>query len=244
MDSRRVASQECEILIFPFITLKRLSFSAMSVWKQTRSHAGHYQPRSFVLCPLHTLCIATMIRWIIIISLLNAGSFASGEPLPLDHHRRLIGFGAPLAGPPRGPAGPPTGPAGPPKGLAGPPKGLAGPPKGPAGPPKGPAGPPKGPPLLRGGASGKSGRGSCSGKGGLPPVSGAPGEGCSASADCTDSATPMCSGGVYVAMSCGGGSFTPDGAYDFLWDSLKPMTGKYTINYFQHQEDLGCVHAE
>ena len=35
---------------------------------------------------------------------------------------------------------------------------------------------------------------------------------CSASADCTDSATPMCSAGACVAMSCDGGSFTPDGA--------------------------------
>merc|ERR1712136_380408 len=62
---------------------------------------------------------------------------------------------------------------------------------------------------------------------------------CSASAHCTDPATPMCSGGVCVAMSCDGGSFTPDGAYDSLWDSVKPMTGKYTINYFQYQEDVG-----
>ena len=61
---------------------------------------------------------------------------------------------------------------------------------------------------------------------------------------CTNSATPTCSGGsggVCVAMSCGGGSFTPDGAYDSLWDSVKPMTGKYTINYFQYQDDVGCV---
>ena len=34
----------------------------------------------------------------------------------------------------------------------------------------------------------------------------------SASADCTDSATAMCSAGAYVAMSCDGGSFTPGGA--------------------------------
>ena len=53
---------------------------------------------------------------------------------------------------------------------------------------------------------------------------------CSASTDCTDS-----------AMSCGGGSFTPDGAYNSLWDSVKPMKGKYTINCFQYQEDVGCV---
>ena len=42
---------------------------------------------------------------------------------------------------------------------------------------------------------------------------------CSASADYTDSATPTCSGSVCIAISCGGGSFTPDGAYDSLWDS-------------------------
>ena len=41
----------------------------------------------------------------------------------------------------------------------------------------------------------------------------------------TDSTTPTCSGGVCVAMSYVGGSFTPDGAYDSLWDSVKPMTG-------------------
>ena len=64
---------------------------------------------------------------------------------------------------------------------------------------------------------------------------------CSASADCTDSTTPMCSGGVCVVMSCDGGSFTSDCAYDSLWDSVKPMTGMYTINYFQYQEDVGCV---
>ena len=64
---------------------------------------------------------------------------------------------------------------------------------------------------------------------------------CSASADCTDFVTPMCSEGVCVAMLCGGGSFTPDGAFDSLWDSVKPMTGKCTFNYFQFQEDVGCV---
>ena len=35
---------------------------------------------------------------------------------------------------------------------------------------------------------------------------------CSASADCTDSATPMCSAGACVALSCDGGCFPPDGA--------------------------------
>ena len=34
---------------------------------------------------------------------------------------------------------------------------------------------------------------------------------CSASADCTDSVTPMCSAGACVASSCDGGFFTPDG---------------------------------
>ena len=41
-------------------------------------------------------------------------------------------------------------------------------------------------------------------------------------------------------MSCGGG-FTPGGAYDSVWDSVKPMTGKYFFNYFQYQEFVGCV---
>ena len=33
------------------------------------------------------------------------------------------------------------------------------------------------------------------------------------------------------------------GAYDSLWDSVKPMTGDYTINYFQYHEDVrnGCM---
>ena len=42
-------------------------------------------------------------------------------------------------------------------------------------------------------------------------------------------------------MSCGGGFFTPDGACDSVWDSVRPMTGKYFINYFQYQEVVGCV---
>ena len=44
-----------------------------------------------------------------------------------------------------------------------------------------------------------------------------------------------------VAMSCGGESFSPDGAYDFAWDSVKPMKGKYTINYIQYQDVVECV---
>ena len=87
-------------------------------------------------------------------------------------------------------------------------------------------------------------------------------------------------GGVCVAMSCGGGGFSPDDARDsawdsviptrgnslsitsstktlfgadvvwwwfyslwclrFLWDSVK-LTGKFFFNYFQYQEDVGCV---
>ena len=53
---------------------------------------------------------------------------------------------------------------------------------------------------------------------------------CLSSADCSDSAAPMCSVNVCVAMSCGGGSFSPDGAFDSLWDSVKLMKGKYTSN--------------
>ena len=64
---------------------------------------------------------------------------------------------------------------------------------------------------------------------------------CLSSADCSDSAAPMCSVNVCVAMSCCGGSFSPDGAYDSLWDSVKLMKGKYTINCFQYQEDVEYV---
>ena len=35
--------------------------------------------------------------------------------------------------------------------------------------------------------------------------------------------------------------FTPGAAYDAVWDSVRPMTGKYTISYFQYQEFVGCV---
>ena len=54
---------------------------------------------------------------------------------------------------------------------------------------------------------------------------------CLSSADCSDSAASMCSVNVCVAMSCGGGNFSPDGAYDSLWDSVK----------LTYQEDVGCV---
>ena len=35
--------------------------------------------------------------------------------------------------------------------------------------------------------------------------------------------------------------FPPDGAYDSVWDSVKPMTGNYFFKYFQYQEFVGCV---
>ena len=46
---------------------------------------------------------------------------------------------------------------------------------------------------------------------------------CSASADCTVSAAPMCSAGACVALSCDGGS-SSDGAFGSLWGAL-PMKG-------------------
>ena len=50
-----------------------------------------------------------------------------------------------------------------------------------------------------------------------------------------------CCGGVCVAMSCGGGFFSPGGAYDSIWDSVKPMAGKYLIYYFQYHQFVGCI---
>ena len=57
---------------------------------------------------------------------------------------------------------------------------------------------------------------------------------CSLSAD-------MCCGSVCVAMSCGGGFFTPGGAYDSVWDSVRPMTGKCLI---KPRGRWLCMHAE
>ena len=34
---------------------------------------------------------------------------------------------------------------------------------------------------------------------------------------------------------------TPGGAYDSVWDTVKPMTGKFIFFYFQYQEVFGCV---
>ena len=63
---------------------------------------------------------------------------------------------------------------------------------------------------------------------------------CSSSTDCPGSAALFC-WGVCVAMSCGGGFLTPDGAYDSVWDSVKPVTGNYFFNYFQFHEFVRCV---
>ena len=60
------------------------------------------------------------------------------------------------------------------------------------------------------------------------------------SAVCFGSSAPLCCESVCVAMSCGGG-FTPGGAYDSVWDSVKPKTGQYFLNYFQYQVDVGSV---
>ena len=58
---------------------------------------------------------------------------------------------------------------------------------------------------------------------------------------CPYSAAPMCCGGICVAMSCGGGGFSPDGAYDSAWYSVRPRTGKYFVNYFQYQGFVECI---
>ena len=44
-----------------------------------------------------------------------------------------------------------------------------------------------------------------------------------------------------AAMSFGCESFAPAGAYDYAWVSVKPMKGKYIINYIQYPLDVGCV---
>ena len=56
----------------------------------------------------------------------------------------------------------------------------------------------------------------------------------SSSADCPDSAA-LCAAGVF-ASRCRVvvGFFSPGGAFDSVWDSVKPMTGKYFFNYFQY----------
>ena len=53
-----------------------------------------------------------------------------------------------------------------------------------------------------------------------------------------------CCGGVCVAMSCGGGFFTPGGAYDSGWDSVKPKTGIVLHLFPVPRGRLVCMHAE
>ena len=48
-----------------------------------------------------------------------------------------------------------------------------------------------------------------------------------------------------VVMSCGGESFFPDGAYDYTWDSVKPMKGNTPSLTSCTLVGVGCVwHAE
>ena len=65
----------------------------------------------------------------------------------------------------------------------------------------------------------------------------------SASADCTGSAVSMCSAGACVAMSCDGGCFTPDGAYDSLWVAM-PMKESTPSIPSCTKRTLVCLHAE
>ena len=44
-----------------------------------------------------------------------------------------------------------------------------------------------------------------------------------------------------VAMSCGGDSFSPDGAYVFAWDSVQPMKGNTPSITSSTLVDVGCV---
>ena len=55
---------------------------------------------------------------------------------------------------------------------------------------------------------------------------------CSSPANYADSLTSTCSGSVCIVMPCGGGSFNLEGAYDSLWDSVKPMTGSAATTEF------------
>ena len=49
-----------------------------------------------------------------------------------------------------------------------------------------------------------------------------------------------CCGGVCVAMSCVV-EVSLLMVLMILWDSVWPMTGKYSFDYFQYQGDVGCV---
>ena len=65
----------------------------------------------------------------------------------------------------------------------------------------------------------------------------------SASADCTGFAVPMCSAGACVAMSCDGGCFTPDGAYDSLWVAM-PMKEVHHLFLPVPRGRWVCLHAQ
>ena len=56
------------------------------------------------------------------------------------------------------------------------------------------------------------------------------------------SAAPLCCESVGVAMSCGGG-FPPGGAYGSVWNSVKPMTGKFFL-FPVPRGCWVCLHAE
>ena len=45
----------------------------------------------------------------------------------------------------------------------------------------------------------------------------------------------------YVAMLCGGESFSPDDAYDSALDCVMPMKGKYTIKYTYSTKVFGAL---
>ena len=47
-----------------------------------------------------------------------------------------------------------------------------------------------------------------------------------------------------VVMSCGGGFFSPDGAYDSVWDGVRPLTGKYALLFPVPRGCWVCLHAE
>ena len=68
---------------------------------------------------------------------------------------------------------------------------------------------------------------------------------CASTADCPGSAAPMCCGGVCVAMSCGGGSFTPDGAYDSVLGQCEADDWKIFDQLFPVPSGRWvCLHAE
>ena len=68
---------------------------------------------------------------------------------------------------------------------------------------------------------------------------------CSSSADCPGSVAPMCCGGVCVAMLCGGGGFTPGGAYDSALGLWEADDWKLLLQLFPVPRILWvCMHAE